>query len=110
MRAAMIPHFLPAENHQPHTTTPGDVRRLLARTQLSLEKLADVVEPMTTVQDALFNLRAHEQLSYRITGPTAVVWQATSHCGLSTLTARSSAKLKIQIASHFPETTQGQAP
>jgi len=49
--AAARAHDLLAEDHQPLTMTPGDVRALLARTQRRLQELADAVEPVTAAED-----------------------------------------------------------
>jgi hypothetical protein len=49
--AAARAHDLLAEDHQPLTMTPGDVRALLARTQRRLQELADAVDPVTAAEN-----------------------------------------------------------
>lgn len=47
--AAARAHALLAEDHQPLTMTPGDLRALLRRYQHRLQELADAAEPVTAV-------------------------------------------------------------
>jgi hypothetical protein len=48
--ALILAHSLLAENHQPLTMTPGDLRKLLARYRRRLEDLADAVEPLSPAE------------------------------------------------------------
>jgi hypothetical protein len=48
-RAIERARLLLAERHEPLVMTPGDVRKLLARTQRCLAELADACEHVTAV-------------------------------------------------------------
>jgi hypothetical protein len=110
--AAVRACALLAEQHEPLTMTPGDLRTLLGRYQRRLHDLAEAVLPPAAMAEdpagsqeagALARLRAHWQDDYYVTLSDAV-WSASPFADRTViLTADSAHGLKIAIQDGYAQ-------